>query len=174
MAAPAWHESLFLAPLSWLLSLLLLQCSAGQLEPGSSGQLGPGSDARPTAAERGHELNKHLGRWEGLDSSGRLGRLELFANGRCAFGSDGGYHFGGREAGSKGALLYSIDYSRNPIWLDLIAVDAEGREKKRIKWILQFIAPDQIRARTFFDDRRPQGFEQDDDKATIYLQKVSS
>lgn len=84
-----------------------------------------------------------------------------------------------RDAGvadptSGGALLCSIDYSRQPVWLDMIAVDAAGRELKRIKWILEFTAPDRMRARTFFNERRPARFDPKDRKTTIYLRKVSA
>ena len=70
-------------------------------------------------------------------------------------------------------MLYSIDYEQSPVYLDLIQVDSELKEKKRIKVILEMLSPNTMRVCTFFNNRRPLSFFEENEKPcySIVLQR---
>ena len=112
---------------------------------------------------------RHIGHWLGRDSS-RSGKIILYANG-FAFFSAMGRSFGGPKLSPRGALLYQIDYDSNPIQLDLIGVNAQYQELRRIKMIIEFLSARQIRVCTYMTDTRPQNFDSAQPCRTIVLHK---
>lgn len=66
---------------------------------------------------------------------------------------------------------YVIDYSKKPVWLDLIY----SREDNpyRAKMIIQFLDNNQLKWRTFFNDKRPTEFTPKDPDNTIILNRVN-
>lgn len=65
---------------------------------------------------------------------------------------------------------YVIDYARKPIALDLV-YSREG-EPFRARAIVRFIEGDQMKLRTFFDEKRPEAFSPEDTKNTVLLKRV--
>lgn len=70
------------------------------------------------------------------------------------------------------SFRYEIDYSKRPIWLDLIL--AQDGKETRIRSIVEFTGKDKMRWRTFFNDSRPIEFLEKDPKHTIVLSRVGA
>jgi hypothetical protein len=119
---------------------------------------------------------KHIGEWTGTDK-GETGNLILNESNSAAFviGNQvlGGDNF--EMNGVKASLEYEIDYSKNPIWLDLVAYEKEKKkEKGRLKGIIRFLTDTKMEYRLSFD---PSGdrftkFDSEDKENTIVLDKV--
>ena len=109
----------------------------------------------------------HLGNWVGTDNR-RRGWLNFYSNGLASF-AVGSKAFGGPNKTKDGALLYQIDYSKNPISLDLIAVDEDYLEQRRIQMIVKFITPRKMVICTFMNQTRPKNFDEKCHK--IYFRK---
>ena len=126
-----------LTTLFFLLSILFISCS----------------DQETTR----HFDQPHIGKWSGTDLAGTKATIVFSESGTgtIEFNNDL-YKF-----------MYVIDYSRQPIWLDLIY----ARENKpfRAKFILKFIDKNKLKWRTFFNDKRPSEFLPDDSKNTMVL-----
>ena len=134
------HQKAFLLSSVYLLVSLLYCCHGHQIRPTTNF-----SDKR------------HIGHWKGFDPVGRRGELILYENG-FAFFTAAGRSFGGPKLTQEGALLYQIDYSKNPIHLDLIGTNEDYNELKRIKMILVFPRKNKMRVCTFMDENRPLNF----------------
>ncbi len=117
-----------------------------------------------------HSDRRHLGRWEGWDDSGLRGELKLYANGFVAF-TVGGRSFGGNTLTKKGGFLYRMDYSTNPIHLDLIGVDKNYGQHLHIKLIVHFLSRQSMKICTFMNDTRPEQCESGDKAYDITLYK---
>ena len=121
------------------LSLMLLSCSNGGLSR--------------------HFRQPHIGVWEDVDFKGRKATLVFRENGTGTIFFD--YHLYD--------FTYFIDYSKKPVWLDLI-YSRKGKPY-RAKLIVKFLEINKLKWRTFFGRIRPAGFLPENDKFTIVLNR---
>ncbi len=138
------HTTLLLIVLS-----MLLACASGQKQDPS------GASAL-------------IGKWEGVDRTGKQGAFHFHEDGAVVLIIDG-KPLG--EPGGLGRLMYTADFSKRPIELDIIGIDAQGSEQGRILMIVHFISPDRIKIRTYFNDVRPDGFTNETVDDTIILDR---
>ena len=103
---------------------------------------------------------QHLGEWSGVDNTGEVGSF--------VFQKDGTGKI--TQGNASDSFRYEIDYSKVPIWLDLIMTQ-DGKEY-RIKSIIEFIDSDKMRWRTYHNDTRPTAFLLEDPKNTVLLTRV--
>ena len=103
---------------------------------------------------------QHLGEWSGVDNTGQVGSF--------VFQKDGTGKI--TQGKASDSFRYEIDYSKTPIWLDLILTQ-DGKEY-RIKSIIEFIDHDKMRWRTYHNDTRPTAFLQEDPKNTLILTRL--
>ena len=78
---------------------------------------------------------------------------------------------------SKKSVLeghYKIDYSKNPIRLDIFGLDKKSKKEiKRLKCIIEFINDNQMKLRiNFSDTARFETFDENDGTNTIMLNKI--
>ncbi|OHD64502.1 MAG: hypothetical protein A2176_02595 [Spirochaetes bacterium RBG_13_51_14] len=133
--------------------------------------LGIVSCASGAKKQDGRDKYSLVGVWEGIDRTGCLGSFHFYENGRVILVIDG-RSLGGSESNGLGTLRYSADYSKNPIELDIIGVDSDGIEHGRILMIVHFLSRDQIKIRTFFNEIRPENFDNENIDDTILLDRV--
>lgn len=75
---------------------------------------------------------------------------------------------GGSELFSSSALKYEIDYSKDPVTLDLIHIDkSNSEERNRMAMIIKFLSNNKIQIKTFNNSNRPEKFEENDEKVFI-------
>ena len=103
------------------------------------------------------ETNKHIGLWEAQNSLEEKMVWEFTEN-RFTF-YDGISLVEGK---------YFIDYSKNPIWLDIKMADEEY--EKLSKTIIEFTDKDKMKIYASFEEKRPQKFD-NDDKVIIFQRK---
>lgn len=113
-----------------------------------------------------------IGKWEGLDHTGKQGAFQFFMDGNVILIIDG-TSLGGAEATGLGKLTYTADFSKDPIELDIIGIDASGNEHGTILMIIRFLSPDRIKIRTFFNESRPASFDDETSDDTIVLDRQS-
>jgi hypothetical protein len=118
---------------------------------------------------------KHIGEWKGEDGS-----LTLDKQNYVVFMIEDQV-FGGESfivEGQKGKCKYEIDYSKNPIWLDIVVYEvyeqAKEEEIGRFKGIVRFLSDTRMEYRLSFDGNRYDDFDPDDDEDTIILDKVTN
>ena len=103
----------------------------------------------------------HIGEWSGIDSKGSKAIILFRENGTGYISFDKElYRFN-----------YVFDYSKNPVWLDLIS-SRKGRPF-RAKLIVRFMGKNRFKFRTFFNEKRPSEFLEDDLKNTVFLTKIT-
>lgn len=123
-----------------------------------------------------NKYEKHIGEWTSTDK-GVKGSLILNES-HYAILVVGNIVIGGEEFeinGIKGECRYEIDYTKNPIWLDLIILEKEkGKVKSRFKGIVRFLTDDKIEYRLNFDSsaERFTKFDPTNTKNTIILDRV--
>jgi len=125
-----------------------------------------------------NKSEKHIGEWAGTHK-GEMGSLILDKSNNAIF-VIGNQVLGGEGFevnGVKTQVKYEIDYTKEPIWLDLI-ISKEGipeEDEVRLKGIVRFITDKKIEYRVTFDqsDERFKNFDSKDDKTTIVLDKVT-
>jgi hypothetical protein len=81
------------------------------------------------------------------------------------------------KGGVKGECKYEIDYSKNPIWFDVVIYEqGKTEEMGRIKGIIQFITDNkmQYRMTLSFGGDRFDKFDTEDKQSTIVLDKVTN
>lgn len=118
--------------------------------------------------------NKIIGEWKGTDNTGATASF-IFDNTNHATVVKNNEVFGG-EMERKGILIectYEINYTKNPIWLD-IALRKKGERTKIVfmSGIVRFITDTKIEYRVNFHDGRFKNFDYDDKVNTIVLDKV--
>ncbi len=111
-----------------------------------------------------------LGRWEGIDRTGKQGAFQFFENGEVILIIDG-KPLGGIDSSGMGRLKYTADYTKDPIELDIIGIDSSGAVRGKILMIVKFMSKDRIKIRTHFDDARPQNFDEETIDDTIILDR---
>ena len=117
---------------------------------------------------------KHIGEWKG-ESEGEMGSLVLDKTNHAVF-VIGNKVLGGDNfdiQGKKGKCKYEIDYSKNPIRLDIVIYEQDKTEEiARFKGIVRFITDNKIEYRLAFDGNRFENFDPDDKVNTIVLDRV--
>ena len=103
----------------------------------------------------------HIGLWEDTGAADKKTVI--------VFREDGTGNIAFDYQGSD--FKYVIDYSKKPVWLDLI-YSREGKPY-RAKMIIQFLDNNQLKWRTFFNDKRPTEFTPKDPDSTIILNRVN-
>jgi hypothetical protein len=141
----------YLVLLSSLLFLSLLACSSGATKP----------------ATRSDVL---IGKWEGIDRTGKTGAFQFFKNGSVILIIDG-KPLGGPDSNGMGSLRFTVDYTKDPIEMDIIGIDPSGAERGKILMIVKFMTKDRIKIRTHFNDVRPQNFDEETIDDTILLDR---
>ena len=115
---------------------------------------------------------KHLGKWEGTDSSGETAAVSFEKDGYAVLYMNG--EVLGDKRDQEPVVKYEIDYSRNPIWLDLVVLNLAGKELGRMKSIVKFVADDKMIWRVGKDESaRPTGFDDSDKENTVVLKKLA-
>ena len=124
------------------------------------------------SGQKARTVSEHalVGRWEGVDRTGKPGAFHFHDDGAVILIIDG-RPMG--EPGGLGRLTYAADFSKDPIELDIIGIDGEGIEQGRILMIVRFLTPDRIKIRTFFNTVRPDDFSNETVDDTIVLDRRS-
>jgi hypothetical protein len=119
---------------------------------------------------------RHIGEWKGIDK-GKTESLILDKSNHAIL-VQGNQVIGGKEFemnGIKGECKYEIDYSKNPIWLDLVVYEqGKSQEKVRLKGIMRFITDNKIEYRLDFTGKRFDTFDPEDKENTIVLDKTTN
>ena len=115
---------------------------------------------------------RHIGKWQAT-IEGNIGALQLNED-----GSLGVYQNGkslNEEMGDSVAAHYVIDYSHNPIWLDIVITDMKGGEVVRGLALVKFVGEDEmwIKANDNDPDRRPESFDDEKKTTTVRFKKVA-
>ncbi len=125
------------------------------------------SSTTPKAVTKSATL---IGKWEGVDRTGKPGAFHFFEDGSIILVIDG-KSLGGADSNSMGRMKFTVDYTRHPIELDIIGIDPTGIERGKILMIVKFISKDKIKIRSYFNDERPQGFGEETIDDTIILDR---
>jgi hypothetical protein len=113
-----------------------------------------------------------IGKWEGIDRTGKLGAFQFFEDGNVILVIDG-KPLGGPETDGLSRLRFTANYQKDPIELDIIAIDPSGAETGKILMIVRFVDSDKIKIRTHFNDARPDNFNEETIDDTIVLERVN-
>ncbi len=115
-----------------------------------------------------------IGEWKGTDK-GQTGSLVLDKSNHAIFVLENQV-IGGKDYevnGIKSECKYEIDYSKNPIWLDIVIYESgTTKEKGRLKGIVRFITDTKIEYRISLDGNRFDKFDSEDKENTIVFDKV--
>jgi hypothetical protein len=111
-----------------------------------------------------------VGKWEGVDRTGKHGAFCFSDKGEVTILIDG-KPLDSSDAGGFGVLRYTIDCSKDPALLDIIGIDRTGAERGRILMIVRFVTRDRIKIRTFYNDERPKNFDDESVNDTIFLDR---
>ena len=112
---------------------------------------------------------RHIGEWKATDK-GKTVSLILDKSNYAVFVSENQV-IGGKDFQMDGfECKYEIDYSKNPILLDLVIYEqGKTQEKGRLKGIIRFITDNKIEYRGLWVDP-----EDKENKNTIVLDKVTN
>jgi hypothetical protein len=119
--------------------------------------------------------SKLVGEWKGNDNRGKK-NVVIFKNDNIAEWISentilGGEHF--EIEGEKAELKYEVDYSKDPIWLDLVIYrNGIPLEDKRIKGIVRFPSDTRMEWRIGMENRYIT-FDSRDMNSTMLLDKVN-
>ncbi len=111
-----------------------------------------------------------IGKWEGIDHTGKQGAFQFFDDGNIILIIDG-RPLGGTDSNGLGRLTYTADFIKDPIELDIIGIDSSGTEHGKILMIVKFLTPDKIKIRTYFSETRPLDFDVESTDDTIILDR---
>ena len=131
---------------------------------------GIASCASVTKKRETTSANKLIGKWEGIDHTGKLGAFQFFEDGSIILIIDG-RPLGGPDPNSLGRLTYTADFSKDPVKLDILGIDSIGGEHGKILMIVRFLTNDKIKIRTYFNDVRPKNFDEETIDDTIILDR---
>lgn len=120
-------------------------------------------------------IETHIGEWKGKDSKGTQGVMILEKSNHAIFKVRdrilGGENF--EINGTRAECKYEIDYTKNPIWLDIIILDKSKKiELGRLKGIVKFISDTKMLYRTDFEGGRYTEFDASDKNDTMLFEKV--
>lgn len=114
-----------------------------------------------------------VGRWEGLDSTGRCSGFVFDAAGKVvAFVSRGEVLIPDPKRAS--AMRFMTDTASKPARIDLVMTDAAGAEQRRLLAIYRFPTQNSFELRTYYNDDRPSGFGPDQDAKSVVLQRLTT
>ena len=124
------------------------------------------------------ENEKHIGEWEGV-SEGKMVNMVLDESMNAIMSGDGQETIGGDDyyvkEGLRGFCKYEIDYSKNPIWLDIVLSDEDPNSNIEVKLIgiIRFLAEDKIEYRMSppFSKDRFGDFNEKGEGVTMFLVK---
>jgi hypothetical protein len=125
-----------------------------------------------------HPNERHIGEWKNIDKDETTSLILDKSNHAILMVNNtvlGGKGF--EIKGVKTEVKYEIDYSKSPIWLDLVFyVQGEFQEKGRVKGIIQFITDNKILYRISLNlpDKRFDKFDTEDKENTIVFDKVTN
>lgn len=102
----------------------------------------------------------HVGTWSGVDSSNMQGVVTFRENGT------GTMEFGNQAY----AFQYWFDYSKRPVWLDLL-YSREGKPFQA-RLIVRYSDEDHLQWYTFFSEERPEEFPKGDEEGVFKLTRV--
>jgi hypothetical protein len=120
--------------------------------------------------------DKIVGEWSGQDH-GKVFKLILTKDNEAILINNNEV-IGGKDFvinGVKAQMKYEINYSKDPIWLDLIAFKKDNeKEKATMKGIIKFLTDTKIQYRVNFiaNGTRFDNFDADDKTNTVVLDKV--
>ena len=103
----------------------------------------------------------HVGTWSGVDGANTKGVVTFRENGTGTLEFDN----------SAFDFQYAFDYSKRPVWLDMI-YSREGKPF-RARLIAKFPDEDHLHWYTFFTEERPAGFPEGNDENVMKLARVS-
>ena len=115
--------------------------------------------------------DKLIGKWEGIDHTGKQGAFHFFEDGNIILIIDG-RPLGGAESSGLGRLTYSADFAQDPVELDIIGIDSSGSEHGKILMIVKFLTRNKIKIRTYFSETRPHDFDVESTDDTIILNRL--
>jgi hypothetical protein len=104
----------------------------------------------------------HVGTWTGLDSTNTKGMVSFREDGT------GTMEYGGKTY----EFMYFFDYSKKPIWLDLI-YSREGKPI-RTRLIVRYLDENHFKWYTFFTEVRPASFPASDSGNVMTLSRSNS
>lgn len=121
------------------------------------------------------KTEKHIGEWKGTDNNGTTTILTLDKTSHATLKSNnemiGGDNF--EISGMKVECKYEMDYTKNPMWLDIVLIDiAQKQEKGRLKGIVKFITDTKMELRLNTEGNRFDSFDAKDKTNTMLFEKV--
>jgi len=121
--------------------------------------------------------NKLVGEWNGTDYWNNKSDL-IFTTEKNVSLTINGQKIGGKDfevKGVKAELKYELDKSKNPIWIDLIAIETESKtEKGRILGVLKFIDDNNAEILLNFNGERFENFDKENEQSIIKMNRVNS
>jgi hypothetical protein len=121
---------------------------------------------------------RHIGEWKGIDNKVNQPVSLVLDKSNHAVFVEGNQVLGGKDFvinGVKAECKYEIDYSKSPIWLDLLIYEQGKTEAKtRIKGIVQFITDNKMQYRFNISGDRFEKFDPEDQQYTMVLEKVNN
>lgn len=119
--------------------------------------------------------DKLIGEWHGVTDTGESTTIIMDENdhfflviGNYVIGGDNYLNLEGKPLECK----YEIDYSKNPIWLDIISYEkSTSKEIYRLRGIVRFISENKIEIRLNNEGNRYNSFDPEDNKHTIIVDK---
>ena len=119
--------------------------------------------------------NRHIGEWWSTDKYGNTIKLILDKNNNATELLDSqiiDMEWIHKVKDRRVEFKYEIDYTKDPIWFDLILYDKKTEnEKKRIKAIIRFINDDKIECRSSMNSNRYERFDSTDDLNVRFLER---
>lgn len=119
----------------------------------------------------------HIGEWESVIRGN--GAMDLvFKNSENIIGTFGFETFGGENYvvdGVKYKVKYEMDYSKKPIWLDIVYYKEENNEETgRIMYLIEFLTENKMRLASTNSptERRPKTFEDTNNIPPVVLNRV--
>lgn len=117
-----------------------------------------------------------IGEWIGIDKTGMKSTLILDKTNHATLVSNNQVLGEGERDGIKFECKYDFDYTKTPMWLDILLIHKESqKELLRIKGIVRFITDTKIEFRVSFNGRRRfNNFDFNDKENTMVLDKVAN
>jgi hypothetical protein len=116
---------------------------------------------------------RHIGKWQATIEEGSIGALQLNEDGSFEVYQNGKSL--NKEMGDTVEAHYLIDYSHDPIWLDIVITDRKGGEVMRGLALVKFVGEDEMwmKGNDNHPDRRPESFGEEKRTTTIRFRKVA-
>jgi hypothetical protein len=116
-----------------------------------------------------------IGKWIGTDSK-KESVTFVFTRDKHVSLHLRGKHYGGDDFeanGTKFEMIYELDFTKKPIWIDLILTEKETKvERGRTKGIIKFIDDKNAEILLNFEGNRYLNFRKENEKAQLILEKT--